>query len=110
MPTMKSSFRHLFSLLVAAALIMTAASETVEAAEPAVPPAQAAAWLNAASVPPPLNVPASAAEWAKQRGDIRASLKQLLGDLPPRPASPRVTVLSREPKDGYIQEKFEFDN
>jgi dienelactone hydrolase len=37
-------------------------------------------------------------------------LQQLLGELPPRPARPEVSVLAREPGDGYTLERIEFDN
>ncbi|MCZ7637326.1 MAG: prolyl oligopeptidase family serine peptidase [Verrucomicrobia bacterium] len=45
-----------------------------------------------------------------QRGEIRATLWRLLGDLPPRPAVPRVERLAREEHPGYLLERFRFDN
>lgn len=49
-------------------------------------------------------------EWKSRRAKVRRRLWQLLGDLPPRPATPRVRVLWRKPKEGFVLEKFEFDN
>src|SRR6478609_1366924 len=55
-------------------------------------------------VPPVLN------KWKEQRKFIRSNLIKVLGDLPPRPASTPVKVLSKENKGNYWLEKFEFDN
>jgi len=55
-------------------------------------------------VPPVLN------KWKEQRKFIRSNLIKILGDLPPRPASTPVRVLSKENKGTYWLEKFEFDN
>ena len=70
----------------------------------------AAAWLKAAGPVPELAAPRTLAEWNTRKKEIRATLWQLLGDLPPRPAKPQVKTLSREEKDGYTLEKFQFDN
>ena len=67
-------------------------------------------WLAKAPPVPPLVIPATADEWRNRRGEIRATLGRLLGDLPPRPAKPAVKTLSREDKGDHWQEKFEFDN
>ncbi len=67
-------------------------------------------WLSHSPPIPPLKIPANLAEWQTQRTEIRTTLGKLLGDLPPRPSPLRVTVLSREDKGDYWQEKFSFEN
>jgi dienelactone hydrolase len=68
-------------------------------------------WLETAPPVPELKVPATRAAWEKQRRRIRAQLWALLGKLPPRPKrTPRVQTLSREEREGYVLEKFQFDN
>lgn len=67
-------------------------------------------WLSSASPTPVLQIPESPAEWGRRRGEIRAKLWELLGDLPRRPVVPEVRTVSREPADGYTVERFEFDN
>src|SRR5579862_6308753 len=67
-------------------------------------------WLAGVGAVPPFNAPGSRQEWEASRPQIRAQLWQLLGKLPPRPAQPSVKTLSHEERDGYIVEKFEFDN
>lgn len=79
-------------------------------AEPSAPSPQGSAWLDAAGTPPPLAIPATLPEWQTQRQKIRAQLLTLLGDLPPRPSIPKVTLLSSEKQDGCTLEKFEFNN
>lgn len=69
-----------------------------------------ASWLAAAPPVPTFTVPDSRAAWEQRRSGIRAQLERLLGQLPPRPTVPTVTVLSREERDGYWLEKFSFDN
>jgi dienelactone hydrolase len=59
---------------------------------------------------PELQIPATAEQWKIQRENIRETLWRVLGDLPPRPKSPTVKIISREDKGTYILEKFEFDN
>jgi dienelactone hydrolase len=66
-------------------------------------------WFDSIHVPP-FEVPALKEAWAAQRTSIRASLLQVLGDFPPRPAHPKVTLLSRVDHEGYILEKFTFDD
>lgn len=67
-------------------------------------------WLAKAPPVPPLKIPATQREWETQRKEIRATLWQLLGDLPARPTTPTVTTVSREDKGDYWLEKFTFDN
>src|SRR5258706_12122760 len=57
----------------------------------------------------PFIIPKTRRAWDAKRAGIRATLWQLLGDLPPL-VSPKVKVLGREPRDGYALEKFEFQN
>lgn len=70
----------------------------------------AEAWLAGAGVAPGFQVPATRRGWERRRQEIRTELNRLLGDLPPRPARPKVRVLSRDERPGYIEERFEFDN
>ncbi len=68
------------------------------------------AWLAAAPVAPEFAVPKTKATWEKQRAEVRATLWQLLGKLPPRPKVPKVTTVAREDRGDYVFEKFTFDN
>ena len=67
-------------------------------------------WMAKAEIAPAFAAPASRAEWEAQRLEVRAELLKLLGRLPPRPAVPKVTTLSREDRGDYLLEKFQFDN
>jgi dienelactone hydrolase len=67
-------------------------------------------WLAAADVAPPFKIPLSRRAWEKERLQIRQTLWQLLGKLPPRPKIPSVSLLKSEDKGTYVLEKFEFDN
>ncbi|HEY5910331.1 MAG TPA: alpha/beta hydrolase family protein [Verrucomicrobiae bacterium] len=67
-------------------------------------------WLAKAGIAPDFKAPASNAAWQSQRQQIRSQLKQLLGDLPPRPKVPKVEILSREDRGEFRVEKFQFDN
>ena len=70
----------------------------------------AEAWLAAAPVAPEFAVAKTKAAWEKQRAEVRATLWQLLGKLPPRPTAPKVTTVTREDRGDYVFEKFTFDN
>jgi dienelactone hydrolase len=70
----------------------------------------AAQWMAQADIAPALNVPSTQADWEKQRVTLRQELNQLLGHLPPRPRVPKVETVAREDRDGYVREKFHFDN
>jgi len=59
---------------------------------------------------PDFEFPPTLAQWGIQRLDVRATLLQLLGNVPARPKPLNVRTLAREEKDGYVVEKFEFDN
>ena len=54
--------------------------------------------------------PASRREWETKRKQVRATVWQLLGKLPPRPKHLKVETLSREDRGDYFLEKFQFDN
>lgn len=71
---------------------------------------EAERWWPEGRPVPELNVPATLEQWKEARKEIRRTLERLLGELPPRPKEPRVRVVSKEEKDWYTVEKFEFDN
>src|SRR3989442_13709252 len=71
---------------------------------------QAARWLAKAQIAPPFTVPGSREAWERKRKQVRAQLWELLGNMPPRPRLPKVEILSREERDDYLVEKFQFDN
>lgn len=56
-------------------------------------------------------LPADLQKWkTTDRPATRATLLRLLGEMPPRPDPKHVKILSREKKDGYTLERFEFHN
>jgi len=59
---------------------------------------------------PEFKKPTSLKTWEKERVSVRKTLIETMGQLPPRPAIPQVHIISRERKEGYTVEKFEFDN
>ncbi len=67
-------------------------------------------WLEKSPPVPQFTAPQDKAAWTKRRAEIRATLWQLLGKLPSRPAKPVVQTLSREDRGDYFLEKFQFDN
>jgi len=67
-------------------------------------------WLSKAELAPPFAAPASLEAWMTKREEIRSRVWQLLGKLPPRPKGLQVQTLSHEERDGYVLEKFQFDN
>ncbi len=70
---------------------------------------QANRWLHEATTPE-FTTPSTWEEWETQREKVRATLVKLLGDFPARPPLLQVTTISREVRDGYILEKFTFEN
>ena len=70
----------------------------------------AARWMAGAQIPPAFTVPNTKRDWEKKRKEVRAQLWELLGKLPPRPALPKVEILSREDRGDFVVEKFQFDN
>lgn len=67
-------------------------------------------WLRAAPPVPDFQPPGTLRTWRRQRGQLRAQLRQLLGQLPPRPKRLAVRTLSREDCGDFLVEKFQFDN
>lgn len=67
-------------------------------------------WLEKAEAVPEFKPPAKLSDWNKQRIQIRKTLKQLLGKLPPPLKKLEVRTLYKKQADGYVIEKFEFDN
>jgi dienelactone hydrolase len=67
-------------------------------------------WLSKVNIGAPFAVPKSKEQWEQQRANIRSTLWQLLGQLPPRPKIPRVETLSREDRGDFVVEKFTCDN
>ena len=67
-------------------------------------------WLTTIPKVPELQIPEKKSEWETKRDEIRATLKQLLGKIPARPSKPAIEVLSRNDREGYIEERFRFDN
>lgn len=86
-------------------MVLLVTAPAMNAQDPAPTP-----WQLAQPVTPALAVPDSPAAWERQRGEIRATLWSLLGNLPPRPAVPRVERLAREEHPDYLLERFRFDN
>ena len=56
-----------------------------------------------------ITIPASRSEWEADAATARATLWQLLGDLPPT-FTPMATITSRTEREGCIVESLEFDN
>ncbi|HEY7308506.1 MAG TPA: GDSL-type esterase/lipase family protein, partial [Gemmataceae bacterium] len=59
---------------------------------------------------PEFKVPDSAAEWRERRLRMHKAVVQSLGDLPPRPSSQRVRLVSRELRNGYTVEHVAINN
>lgn len=67
-------------------------------------------WLAKSEIAAPFGVPQSRAAWETRRQQVRSQLWELLGKLPPRPKLAKVNTLSREDREDYVVEKFQFDN
>jgi lysophospholipase L1-like esterase/dienelactone hydrolase len=91
--------------------------------KPASGPEAVAAYLKAekeqdAAVPevfrkitvPEFAIPKTADEWAKRRDDVKAKVVASLGDMPERPKTPKVRLVSAEFRNGYRLEKLRLDN
>lgn len=59
---------------------------------------------------PDFSFPENLTAWKDQRLQVRETLENLIGEIPPRPSLPNVRTLSRVEKNGYILEKFVIDN
>src|SRR5688572_10636587 len=53
-----------------------------------------------------LGMPASSAEWKRQRPAVKKIVLESLGDIPARPAKLNVRTVSVDKKDGFTIEKF----
>ena len=62
-------------------------------------------------LPPEWPVPTDLQKWEDaDRTRTKATLVELLGDVPPRPEELRVEIISREQRDGFTLERFQFHN
>ncbi len=59
---------------------------------------------------PEFAIPATKADWEKQRPDVKEKVVASLGDLPPRPAKPKVHLVSVEIRQGFTLERLRIDN
>ena len=66
-------------------------------------------WLASAAIASDFAVPSTLSDWQARRSQVRDRLRQLLGNLPPRPKLPQVETLSREERDGYGLEKIQLE-
>lgn len=57
-----------------------------------------------------LRIPATQAEWKRQRESVKAIVVRSLGEIPPRPSPLKVRVVNVDRKAGYRIEKFVFEN
>ncbi len=55
-------------------------------------------------------MPANLQQWERDRGQVRATLVKLMGDLPPRPDPRKVRVLSSEDRGEFTLDKIQFHN
>ena len=59
---------------------------------------------------PDFKFPGDLSAWNKQRIGVREKLLELLGDRPERPQPLQVKTVFKEQRNGYVLEKFIFDN
>jgi dienelactone hydrolase len=97
---LRNGLIRLAAIVIAASNVAEAQSDTTVAEQ----------WLAKADLAPAFAAPASREAWEVKRKEIRAELWTLLGQLPPRPKTPRVETLSREDRGDFIVEKFQIDN
>ncbi len=60
--------------------------------------------------PVALEIPETDISWVRQRAHVRATLEDLMGDIPARPDPVRAEVVASEPRDGYTLERVLIDN
>jgi dienelactone hydrolase len=70
----------------------------------------ASSWMAKADLAQPFAVPSTLNDWNLQRQSVRQELWALLGQMPPRPKTPKIETVSREDRGDFIVEKFRFDN
>jgi dienelactone hydrolase len=92
------------------ALVLGTVPFMIPQIEAATEPPGARGWLAQPLAVPEFKPPASRADWAAERREIRRQLWELLGKLPPRPGVPVVQLLSREDRGDHVIEKFQFGN
>ena len=90
-------------MMILAAILFPLVVPTMQETDPARLPFPG---VTSPAYPPPQTLD----EWTARRTTTRAALWKLLGDLPPRPASPSVTVVRQEERDGYRVDKLSIDN
>jgi dienelactone hydrolase/lysophospholipase L1-like esterase len=56
------------------------------------------------------HIPADAAAWKVERPGVLRTVRESLGELPPRPTPPRARIISRELRPGYTLEKVSITN
>src|SRR5271157_1056460 len=93
-------------ILIVPCIVMSCTIAEIALAEQTV----AERWLAKAELAPPFVLPASREAWEVKREELRADLWKLLGQMPRRPKTPKVEILSREDRGEYVVEKFQFDN
>ena len=59
---------------------------------------------------PAFDIPADKDAWAKRRPDVKAKVVAALGDLPPRPATPKAHLVSAERHPGFRLERLRIFN
>jgi dienelactone hydrolase len=59
---------------------------------------------------PDFKFPSNLSTWENDRIQVRKTIQNLLGEIPPRPKQLDMKTLSREQKNGYILEKFMINN
>ena len=59
---------------------------------------------------PTMPLPKTAADWAKLRPEIQAKVVASLGDMPPRPKTPKVHLVSVEHRPGFRIERIRLHN
>ncbi len=57
-----------------------------------------------------LKIPASAADWKRQRASVKSIVIRSLGEMPPRPSPLKARTLWTKKQEGYTVEKFVFNN
>jgi dienelactone hydrolase len=67
-------------------------------------------WMSVLPEVPALDIPLTLEAWQDRRLEIRATLKQLLGEMPPRVSTTSITTRMEQQDEGFRRERIEFDN
>ncbi|MEX2514327.1 MAG: alpha/beta hydrolase family protein [Cyclobacteriaceae bacterium] len=59
---------------------------------------------------PDFQFPGNVDQWKEERIQVRETLRELLGEIPPRPENLQVEIVFKEERNGYTFEKFVIDN